>query len=74
MAELGRLLVVLGGALLLIGLLLLFAGRLHIPLGRLPGDITYRGKHSAVFFPLTTCILLSLLVSLIIYLINRFHH
>ena len=73
MVELGRTLVVLGAILLIAGLLFTFAGRLHLPLGRLPGDIEYRGKHTVFFFPITTCIVLSIILSLIFYLISRFH-
>ena len=59
-------------ALLLLGLLVLAAGRLHLPLGRLPGDLVYRGKHTTFYFPLVTCILLSLVLSLVLYLVSRF--
>jgi hypothetical protein len=52
--------------------LLLLAARIGLPLGRLPGDISYRGKNFAVFAPLGTSILISLLLSVVFYLISRF--
>jgi hypothetical protein len=71
MTDLGKLLVVLGAILVVLGLLVAGLGRTHLPLGHLPGDIIYRGKHGTFYFPLTTCILLSVIFSAIIYLINR---
>jgi hypothetical protein len=72
MADLGKLLVVFGAVLLVLGLLLLALGRTHIPLGRLPGDIYYRGKNTIFYFPLVTSILLSVVLSAILYFISRF--
>jgi hypothetical protein len=71
MSELGRVLIVLGGVLILAGIVLILFGRLHLPLGRLPGDIVYRGKNTTFYFPLATSILLSVLLTLILYLIGR---
>lgn len=71
MTDLGKLLIVLGAALILVGVLLLMVGRLHLPLGRLPGDILYRGKNTTFYFPLATSILLSLLLTLILYFVGR---
>jgi len=71
MTELGKLLIVLGGVLVAAGLLLVLFGRMHLPLGRLPGDILYRGKHTTFYFPLATSILLSVLLTLILYVIGR---
>jgi hypothetical protein len=72
MNDLGRLLIGLGLVLLIAGGLLLLLGRTGIPLGRLPGDISYRGKNLSVYFPLGTSILLSVLLSLVFYLLSRF--
>ena len=74
MGELGKLLMVFGGILLLLGLLFVGLGRTHLPLGHLPGDIYYRGKNTTFYFPLTTCLLLSAVVSGILYLVNHFRH
>jgi Protein of unknown function (DUF2905) len=72
MNDLGRLLIGLGLVLLLAGGLLLLLGRTGIPLGRLPGDISYRGKNVSVYFPLGTSVLVSILLSLVFYLLSRF--
>jgi hypothetical protein len=72
MNDLGRLLIGLGLVLLVAGGLLLLLGRTGIPLGRLPGDISYRGKNLSVYFPLGTSVLVSILLSLVFYLLSRF--
>jgi hypothetical protein len=72
MNDLGRLLIGLGLVLLIAGGLLLLLGRTGIPLGRLPGDISYRGKNMSVYFPLGTSILLSVLLSVVFYFLSRF--
>lgn len=74
MTDLGKLLVVLGGIVVLAGLVLMLAGRAHLPLGRLPGDIVYRGKNTTFYFPLATSIILSVVLSVILYLIGRVKH
>jgi hypothetical protein len=71
MGDLGRMLVLLGGLLLGLGLMLIFAGKINLPIGRLPGDIVVRGKNTTFYFPLVTSILLSLLLSLVLYVVNR---
>jgi hypothetical protein len=70
--DLGRLLVGFGLVMLVTGLVIIALGRAHLPLGRLPGDIVYRGKNTTVYFPILTSILLSVGLSLLLYLINRF--
>ncbi len=72
MISIGKLLLIFGGVLFLLGLIVLLAGRLNFPLGRLPGDVVFRGKNSVFYFPLATSIVLSILLSLIFYLIGRF--
>ena len=72
MSDLGKLLMVFGAVLLVAGLLLTFAGRMNLPLGRLPGDIVYRGKNTVVYFPLATSILISIVLSLVFYLAGHF--
>ncbi|HEX7959676.1 MAG TPA: DUF2905 domain-containing protein [Terriglobales bacterium] len=67
-------LVFVGFVLVVIGLLLMLLNRTNLPVGRLPGDITYRGKNTVVYFPLATSILISIVLSLIFYLISRFRH
>ena len=63
-----------GAVAILAGVGLMLAGRAHIPLGRLPGDIVYRGKNSTFYFPLATSILVSVVLSVVLYLIGRFRH
>ena len=72
MNDLGKLLIGLGLLLLIAGGLLLLLGRSGVPLGRLPGDISYRGKNVSVYFPLGTSILISVLLSVVFYLLSRF--
>ncbi len=72
MSELGKILMFFGVLLVVVGLALVLIGRTHLPLGRLPGDIVYRGKNTTVYFPLMTSILLSIVLSVVLYLISRF--
>ena len=74
MTEIGKMLVVLGIVIAAAGLVFMLLGRTNLPLGRLPGDILYRGKHTTFYFPLVTCILLSAVLSLVLYLIGRLRH
>jgi len=67
----GRLILGLGLVLVVIGAVVMLAGRANLPLGRLPGDITYRGKNTTVYFPVVTCLLLSVVLSLVMWLFNR---
>ncbi len=73
MVDLGKLLLIFGGIIFVIGAVLVFAGRFNLPLGHLPGDIAYRGKNTSVYFPITTCILISVVLSLIFWLAGKFH-
>ena len=73
MTELGKALLGLGLLLIVIGGLLVLAGRMGLPLGRLPGDFAYRSKNVSVFIPIGTSILISVILSLLFYLISRFH-
>jgi len=63
-----------GLALAAIGLLLVLIGRSNLPIGHLPGDIVYRGKHTSFYFPLATSILLSVVLSLVLYLVAKIKH
>ena len=56
MTDIGKMLVVLGVVVIVAGVVLMLAGRAHVPLGRLPGDIVYRGKNTTFYFPLATSI------------------
>jgi len=67
----GRTLIILGVALVVVGLLFTLGDKLPIRLGRLPGDIEIRGKNSVFYFPIATCILLSVVLSLVMWLFGR---
>lgn len=69
--NLGRLLILAGLVLLALGLIVVAMNRFHMPLGRLPGDIAWRGKNTTVYIPWVTCLLLSLLGTLILWLLSR---
>ena len=70
--ELGRLLLIAGGLLIAAGLFFFFGGKLPFRLGRLPGDIVHKGEHTTFYFPIVTCLVLSVGLSLIFWLIARF--
>jgi DUF2905 family protein len=71
MTDLGKLLIVFGVLLLLAGVVLTLLGRSNLPLGRLPGDFVYRGKNTTFYFPLATSLLVSVLLSLVLYIVGR---
>ena len=71
MADLGKLLVLIGGMLVIVGIVLVALGRTNLPLGRLPGDIIYRGKNTTFYFPLATSLLLSVVLSIVLYVVGR---
>jgi hypothetical protein len=71
MAEMGRMLVILGVALVVIGGIVILLGRTGLPLGRLPGDVLYRGKNTTFYFPLASSILISVVLSIVLFLIGR---
>ena len=73
MLNLGKMIVIVGVVLVALGLLLMLAGRAHLPIGRLPGDILYRRKNFSFYFPLTTSILLSIVLTLVFYFLSRLH-
>jgi len=69
--SLGRILIALGLLVAALGVLLSLGEKLPIRLGRLPGDIIIRGKHSVFYFPLVTCLVLSVILSVVLWIINR---
>lgn len=71
MNPIPKLLIGLGALLIVIGLIWLVAGR-FIPLGRLPGDIVIEKENFRFYFPLATCVVLSVVVSLIVYVVRLF--
>ena len=71
MPALARTLLTLGVTLLIAGVLVIALARLHLPLGRIPGDLSWRGRGWTVSFPLATSLLLSAIVSLVLWLAGR---
>ena len=71
MTDLGKFLIVTGLVLLVAGALLMVLGRTNLPLGRLPGDIVYRGKNTTFYFPLATSVVVSVVLSIVLYVIGR---
>jgi len=67
----GRVLIAIGIVLVVLGLLLTFGERLPVRPGRLPGDIVLRGKNTTHYFPLVTSLLLSVLLSFVMWLLGR---
>jgi hypothetical protein len=67
----GRVLITLGVLLIVLGVVVSLAGRLPFRIGRLPGDIYIHGKSSTFYFPLATCLLLSILFSLLLWIFRR---
>ena len=70
MQDAGKLLVGLGVLLVVVGALVLLVGRMGLPLGRLPGDIAIRGRHGSFYAPIATCLLISVVLSLLMWLVN----
>jgi hypothetical protein len=71
MGGFGRTLIVVGLVLVVAGILITVGDRLPFRLGRLPGDIVYRGRNSTFYFPIATSILLSVLFSVVMWFFNR---
>ena len=69
--ELGKLLILLGVTLVVVGGVVVLLGRMNPPLGRLPGDFLYRGKNTTVYFPLATSVVVSVALTILLYLIGR---
>jgi len=69
--ELGKLLIFFGVILVAAGVVVMLLGKAHLPLGRLPGDFLYRGKNTTVYFPLATSVLVSVVLSIVLYVVSR---
>jgi len=68
--EIGKLMLVGGAILAATGALLVFVARLPFRLGRLPGDIVYHGRHGSFYFPIVTCIVVSVILTLVLWIVN----
>ena len=71
MMDFGKVLIALGAVLVVAGIVLTLLGRMNLPLGQLPGDIVYRGKNTTIYFPLATSILVSVVLSILLYVVGR---
>jgi hypothetical protein len=72
MQQLGRTLLLIGAVLMVIGAFWYFGGKLPFRLGRLPGDIIHRGQNSTFYFPMVSCLVISVFITLILWIINQF--
>jgi hypothetical protein len=72
--EIGKMLIFLGLVVAALGLVFMVVGRTNLPVGRLPGDIVYRGKHTIFYFPLATSILISVVLTLVVYILGKIRH
>ena len=70
--ELGRALLILGTVSAVVGVALYFGVRLPFRLGRLPGDIIHRGEHTTFYFPIVTCLVISVVLSILFWLFSNF--
>jgi hypothetical protein len=70
--ELGRALLILAAVSAIVGALLYFGTRLPFRLGRLPGDIIHRGEHTTFYFPIVTCLVISVVLSILFWLFSNF--
>jgi hypothetical protein len=70
--ELGRALLILGAVSAIVGALLFFGARLPFRFGRLPGDIIHHGEHTTLYFPIVTCLLISVVLSIVFWFFSNF--
>jgi hypothetical protein len=69
--QAGRFLVIAGILLIVVGVLVIASSRFSfLGLGRLPGDIIYKGKHGTIYFPIVTCLVASALLTLILWVVS----
>ncbi len=71
MENFGRYLIIGGVVMILIGLGFYLGAKLGLPLGHLPGDIFIKGEHGAFYFPLATCIILSIVLTIVLNIVVR---
>jgi hypothetical protein len=71
MTGLGRTLIIIGIVIVAAGVLISFGDRLPFRIGRLPGDLVYRGKNTTVYFPIVTSIVLSIVLTLVLWIFGR---
>ena len=69
--NVGRTIIIIGLVLVAVGVLITLSDRLPLKLGRLPGDIVVRGKNGVFYFPVVTCLVVSAILSLAMWLLGR---
>lgn len=72
MIEIGKSIIFVGFIIVLIGIILTFSDKLPFSLGKLPGDIIYKKENSTFYFPITTSIIISIVLSVIFALFGKF--
>lgn len=72
MAEIGKGIIFIGIGIVIIGIILSFSDKLPFTLGKLPGDIVYKKENFSFYFPITTSIIISIVLSLLLYLFGKF--
>ncbi len=72
MGEIGKSMIFIGIMIILIGIVLVFSDKLPFNLGKLPGDIVYKKENTSFYFPITTSIIVSIVLSFILYLFGKF--
>lgn len=70
--ELGKGLLIFGLVIAVTGAILLAEGKLPFRIGRLPGDISYHGRHATFYFPIVTCIVISVVLTLLFWIFGSF--
>ena len=68
--ELGKTLLIFGLVIAATGAILLAGSKLPLRIGRLPGDISYHGRHGTFYFPIVTCIVLSVVLTLLLWVVG----
>lgn len=72
MVEIGKGIIFIGIVIVIIGIILSFSDKLPFALGKLPGDIVYKKENTSFYFPITTSIIVSIILSLLLYLFGKF--
>lgn len=72
MAEIGKSIIFIGIIIVIIGIIFIFSDKLPFNLGKLPGDISYKKENFSFYFPITTSILISIVLSMLFYIFSKF--
>ncbi|HEU5411898.1 MAG TPA: DUF2905 domain-containing protein [Candidatus Acidoferrales bacterium] len=68
--EVGKVLLVFGIVIAAVGAFLMTGAKMPLRLGRLPGDISYHGRHGTFYFPIVTCVILSVVLTVILWIVG----